>query len=140
MPSWIIYALLSAIFAALVAIFGKIGVKNLDTTLSTTIRSIIMAIFLVGVSAVFGKMKFIQNVNGRALLFIILAGIAGALSWLFYFNALKTGPASGVAALDRLSVIFVVILALFFLGEHLTWKTGIGAILVTTGAVLMAWK
>lgn len=140
MPAWIIYALLSAIFAALVAIFGKIGIKNLDTTLSTTIRSIIMAIFLVGVSAIFGKMKFINSINGRALLFIVFAGIAGALSWLFYFNALKTGPATGVAALDRLSVIFVVILALFFLGEHFTWKSGVGAFLLTTGAILMAWK
>jgi len=72
--------------------------------------------------------------------FIIFSGIAGALSWLFYFFALRQGPASGVAALDRLSVVFVLILALLFLGEHLTWKTGLGAFLVTLGAIFMSLK
>jgi transporter family protein len=138
--SWIAYALLSALFAALVAIFGKIGISHLDTTLATTVRAVVMAVFLVLVSFVFGKAKFLATINGRAMLFIVFTGVAGALSWIFYFMALRNGPASHVAAIDRLSVVFVLILALFFLGEHLTWKSGLGAFLVTLGAILMSIK
>lgn len=138
--SWIFYALLSAASASLVAIFGKIGVKNIDSTLATSVRAVIMAAFLVIVSLVLGKAKLLHTIDAKALTFIVLAGIAGALSWLFYFFALKNGPASGVAALDRLSVVFVLILALLFLGEHLTWKSALGAVFVTTGAILMSIK
>ncbi|MFH1207832.1 MAG: EamA family transporter [Patescibacteria group bacterium] len=138
--SWIILAILSAVFAALVAIFGKIGITNLDTTLATAVRSVVMAVFLVAASLLLGKAKLLSTIHPRALLFIVLAGIAGALSWLFYFFALKNGPAPAVAALDRLSVVFVLILALIFLGEHLTWKSGLGALLITAGAVFMVLK
>lgn len=137
MSTWIIYALLSAFFAALVAIFGKIGLKGIDTTFATTLRSVIMAAFLVMTSLALGKLDFHTSLGGKALTFIVLSGIAGALSWLFYFSALKNGPASGVAALDRLSVVFVLALALLFLGEHLTWKNGLGAFLIALGAILM---
>ncbi|HEX8931804.1 MAG TPA: EamA family transporter [Patescibacteria group bacterium] len=135
--SWIIFALLSAVFAALVAIFGKIGISNVDSTLATSVRAIIMALFLVLVSLFLGKAKFIHQINSRALLFIVLSGLAGAMSWLFYFFALKNGPTSSVAALDRLSVVFVLILSVLFLSEDLTWKSGLGALLLTGGAVLM---
>lgn len=138
--SWILLATLSAIAAALVAIFGKIGIENIDSTLATTVRSVVMAAFLVIASLSLGKFKLLSTIDSKALTFIVLAGIAGALSWLFYFLALKNGPASGVIALDRLSVVFVLILALIFLGESLTWKTGIGAILITIGAILMALR
>jgi transporter family protein len=138
--SWIILALLSAGFAALVAIFGKIGIKDLDTTLATTVRSVIMALFLVAISLALGKAKLLPTINGRPLVFIVLAGVAGALSWLCYFFALKYGPASGVAALDRLSVVFVLILALLFLGEQFTWRAATGAGLLTIGAILMSIK
>lgn len=140
MQPWIIYALLSAFFAALVAIFGKIGISNVDATLATTVRSIIMAIFLLIVSFSLGKLQFITNFSNRALSFVILSGVSGALSWLFYFFALKNGPASGVAALDRLSVVFVLIFAILLLGEHLSWKSGLGAVLLTIGAILMSLK
>ncbi|MFA5318052.1 MAG: EamA family transporter [Patescibacteria group bacterium] len=135
--SWIIFALLSAVFAALVAIFGKIGISNIDSTLATTVRSIVMASFLVLVSLALGKFKFWSSIDNKALLFIVLAGISGAFSWLFYFFALRFGPASGVAALDRLSVVFVVIFATIFLAEKLTWSVGLGAALITAGALLM---
>ncbi len=138
--SWIILAILSALFAALVAIFGKVGITNLDTTLATTVRSVVMAVFLVLTSLILGKAKLLSDIHPRAMLYIVLAGVAGALSWLFYFFALKSGPAPAVAALDRLSVVFVLILALIFLGEHLTWKTGLGALLITAGAVFMVMK
>lgn len=140
MPSWILFALLSAIFAALVAVFGKIGIANIDSTLATTVRSMMMAGVLFFTSLVLRKLPLLGTINRRALLFILLSGIAGAVSWLFYFVALKKGPASGVAALDRLSVVFVLILALLFLGEHLTWKSGLGVLMVTMGAVLLVVK
>ncbi|PWB38726.1 MAG: EamA family transporter [Parcubacteria group bacterium] len=140
MPTWIIYALLSAVFAAGVAIFGKIGIQNVDSTLATTVRSVIMAVFLLLVSFSLGKLQFVTSFNNRTLSFVVLSGISGALSWLFYFFALKNGPASGVAALDRLSVVFVLIFAILLLGEHLSWKSGLGAILLTIGAILMSLK
>lgn len=137
MGTWIVFAILSAISAALVGIFGKVGIQNLDSTLATSVRAVIMATFLVVVSLLLGKAKLLSTIDNRALLFITLSGIAGALSWLAYFVALKTGPASGVAALDRLSVVFVLIFAVIFLSEQLTWKTGLGAGLITAGAILM---
>ena len=136
--SWIIYALLSAVFAALVAVFGKIGLKGLDSTLATTIRSIVMAVFLVAVSFSLGKFAFLGAFTSKAVIFIILSGIAGALSWLFYFFAIKLGTVSGVVAIDRTSVIFAFILAMLFLGEVFTWQKAIGAALVAIGAILMA--
>ena len=135
--SWIFFALLSAIFASLVAIFGKIGIANIDSTLATTVRSIVMALFLIMVSLALGKFKFWSSIDNKTLTFIVLAGISGALSWLCYFFALRFGPASGVAALDRLSVVFVVIFATLFLAEKLTWSVGIGALLITAGALIM---
>jgi transporter family protein len=140
MTSWILYALLSAFFAALVAIFGKIGLGKIDTTLATTVRSIVMAGFLVLVSLFLGRLSQIGTLSRKAVLFIVLSGIAGALSWLFYFVSLRKGPAPGVAALDRLSVVFVLVLALLFLGDHITWKNAAGAFLLTAGAILMVLK
>ncbi len=138
--TWIIFALLSAFFASLVAIFGKVGLKNIDSTLATTIRAVVMALFLLIVSLGLSKQKLIGSIDEKTLLFIIFSGIAGALSWLFYFFALKVGPASGVAALDRLSVVFVLVLAALFLSESLTWKTGLAGALITAGAMLMVVK
>ena len=137
---WIGYALLSAIFAAAVAILGKIGLKNVDSTLATTIRAVVMAIFLLGAAAILQKFSLIKTVGSQTLTFIIFSGVAGALSWLFYFLALKYGPATGVAALDRLSVVFVVILAALFLGEALTLKSVSGLVLLVLGALLLVWK
>ncbi len=137
LSSWIIYALLSAVCAALVAIFGKIGISHVDTTLATAIRSVVMAIALVLAALSLGKFD-LSKIDNKALFFIILSGLAGALSWFFYFSALKNGPATGVVALDRLSVVFVLVLAVPFLGEALTWKTVLGALLVSIGAILLA--
>lgn len=137
---WLFYAFLSAITAALVAIFAKLGLKEIDSTLATTIRAIIMAVFLVLVSIAFKKFNGFSfgDLAGKEWVLIILAGIAGALSWLFYFLAIKTGTVSGVVAIDRLSVVFVVLLAAFFLGEALTWQSILGALLITGGAILIA--
>jgi len=138
MSSWIIYAILSAIFASLVAIFGKIGIKDIDSTLATTVRAVIMSSFLIIVSLTLDKARLLNTISARPFVFIVLSGIAGAMSWLFYFFAIKNGPVSGVVAIDRLSVVFAVILAALFLSEGLTWKSGVGALLVTGGAVLLS--
>jgi len=137
MQSWVIYALLSAFFAGLVGIFGKIGLKDIDSTLATTVRACIMAGFLVFITFTLGKWEGLSSIQGKPFVFIVLSGITGALSWLAYFAALKTGPASGVSALDRFSIVFVFILAILFLGEAFTWKAALGASLVVCGAFLM---
>ncbi len=139
---WIVYAFLSALTAALVAIFAKLGLKNIDVTLATTVRAIIMGVFLIMVAIVLRKFDgfTLASFSVREWTLITLSGIAGALSWLFYFFALKTGTASQVVAIDKLSVVFVVILAVIFLGEVLTWKTALGAVFMATGAILMVLK
>lgn len=139
---WVFYAFLSAIFAALVAIFGKLGLKNIDSTLATTIRAIIMASFLFLVSLGLGKFNNFSagNLNGRDWLLITLSGVAGAISWIFYFLALKYGLAGKVAAIDRLSIVFVIILAAIFLGEGFGWKVALGSALVAAGAILITLK
>ncbi|MCX6737949.1 MAG: EamA family transporter [Candidatus Parcubacteria bacterium] len=142
MMIWLIFAFLSAITAALVAIFAKMGLKSIDSTLATTIRSIIMAVFLILVSFFLKKFQgfSLKSFNSKDWLLIILAGIAGALSWLFYFLALKTGLATKVVAIDRLSFVFVIILAALFLGEYLGLKTVIGAIFMIIGAIIITLK
>lgn len=139
MPLWVLYGLLAGLSAGLVAIFGKLGVKGLDSTLATTVRSGIMFGFLVLVSLVLRKTQFLATLDKRALLWIAASGVAGALSWLWYFLALKTGPVKGVAALDRLSVVFAILLAALFLGEGFGWKTAIGMVLIGSGAVLLVF-
>jgi transporter family protein len=134
---WILYALLSAFFAALVAIFGKIGLKNIDSNLATTIRAFVMFIFLLAVILFQKKYLLINQLNTNHYLFIVISGIAGALSWLFYFLALKSGEASKVASLDRLSIVFVLILSLFFLGEKFSLKILSGIILMVIGAIII---
>lgn len=135
--SWMLLALIGAVFAALVAILGKIGLQGIDTTVATTVRAVIMAAFLVVVSLSMGKVSLAALPQGRALLFITLSGIAGALSWLAMFAALKLGPAPSVSAIDRTSVVFVLIFSLLFLGTQFTWKALAGAVLMLVGAILM---
>ncbi|WP_233980200.1 EamA family transporter [Pectobacterium versatile] len=140
MSSWLIYALLSAVCAAMVAIFGKIGLQNLDANTATAIRAIIMALFLVGVVVAQGKLALVGEViaNKKALFFIVLSGVAGALSWLFYFVALKNGNVAQVAPIDKLSVVFAVVLAVILLGEKISLMAGAGVALISVGALLVA--
>jgi transporter family protein len=137
MNLWMLYALLSAVCAALVAIFGKLGMAKVDPTLGATVRAIIMALFLVFVTALLNKYESLAGISPRAWLYIVLSGVAGAMSWLFYFIALKHGSAPGVAALDRLSVVFVLALSVALLHEKLTLQSSLGAVLIVAGAILM---
>jgi bacterial/archaeal transporter family protein len=138
--TWLIYALLSAVFAALVAIFGKVGLQGLDSTTATAVRAVVMAIFLVAVVLVLGKGNLVGAIAGNsdAMKFIVLSGVAGALSWLFYFLALQKGTVSQVVPVDRSSVVFALLLAFMFLGEKLSLQSAAGAALIVIGAILVA--
>lgn len=137
---WLVYALLSALTASLVAIFGKIGLQSIDANAATAIRSIIMATFLVVVVAVQGNLGQLSSIisDKKAISFIALSGIAGALSWLFYFLALKVGKVSQVAPIDKLSVVIAAVIAVAFLGEKISTLGGIGIALIALGAILVA--
>ncbi|WP_160719311.1 EamA family transporter [Bacillus sp. USDA818B3_A] len=138
--SWLLFAILSAVSAAMVSIFGKIGLQNIDANTATAIRSVIMALFLIGVVIVQGNLGKIPEIIGqrKALLFIFLSGIAGATSWLFYFLALKTGKVSQVGPIDKLSVVIATVLAIIFFGEKLSLVNGIGVFLIAIGVILTA--
>lgn len=140
MSTWLIYALLSALSASLVAIFGKIGLQHLDANTATAVRAVVMALFLVGVVVIQGKFNLVGTVlaDKKALLFVVLSGVAGALSWLFYFMAIKNGNVSQVAPIDKLSVVFAVILAFILFGEKISLIAGLGVAFITAGALMVA--
>ena len=140
MPSWLIYALLSAVSAAFVSIFGKIGLDGIDSSAATAVRAVIMALFLVCVMVAEGHTASLGDVfaDRRALLFIALSGIAGATSWLFYFMALKTGRVSQVAPIDKLSVVFAVLLAVLFFHEKVSLLHAVAISLIAIGGLMLA--
>ena len=140
MSSWLIYALLSALCAAFVSIFGKVGVAGLDSSAATAVRAVIMAVFLVGVVIAEGHTADLPQVfaDKKALLFVALSGIAGALSWLFYFLALKDGAVTQVAPIDKLSVVFAVVIAVLIFGERVSFMHGIAIVMIAAGGLLLA--
>jgi transporter family protein len=137
---WFLLAVLSAFFAALVSIFAKIGLQDVDSTVATAVRAIVMMLFIVIFVMSIGKGSQLTQFTSRDMGFIILSGIAGALSWLFYFAALKLADASKVAPVDRTSILFVMVLSALFLGEKITLKTATAAILIFIGILLLAVK
>ena len=137
---WKLYALLSALFAALTAIFAKLGVRNIDSDLATAIRTTIVLALTWGIVLVSDKMQSLRTSGTGTWVFLILSGIATGLSWLFYFKALQIGDASKVVPLDKLSIVFTIILAVIILKEPLTMKVVVGASLITAGAIIMVWK
>jgi transporter family protein len=135
---WKAFAALSAVFAAMTAILGKLGVAEMNSNLATFLRTlVVLAVSALWVS-VRGEWQDPTRLSARGCLLLVLSGIATGLSWLCYYRALQTGPASRVAPIDKLSVVLVVTFAVLFLGERLTWKVGIGAALVAAGAILIA--
>lgn len=137
---WLIYGLLSALTASLVAIFGKIGLQTVDANTATAIRAIIMAAFLVLVVIFQGNLSQMPLIlsDKKTITYIALSGVAGALSWLFYFLALKYGKVSQVAPIDKLSVVLATIIAITFLGEKISILNGCGVALIAIGATLVA--
>jgi bacterial/archaeal transporter family protein len=135
---WRVFAIGSAFFAALTAIFGKVGVSEINSDLATFLRTIVILLVTALLICARQEWQRPDSLSTKGVLFLVLSGVATGLSWLCYYRALQTGPASRVAPIDKLSVIFVILFAVSFLGERLTWKVGLGGILVTGGAVLMA--
>lgn len=133
--SWITSAILSAFFASLVAIFGKIGVKNVDSNLAVALRTLIVVVFAWGIVFVQGNAGDVFKISKYSYIFIVLSAMATGLSWLFYYKALQLGEASRVAPIDKLSVLLTVILAFVFLGEKPTLGNVTGGLLVTAGVM-----
>jgi transporter family protein len=134
---WWIYALLSALFASLTAIFAKIGVTNVNSNLATAIRTVIILLIAWGIVFFRGEYKTIQNLSRHNLFFLVISGLATGLSWVFYFKALQVGKVSQVAPVDKLSVALTIVLSVIFLGEALTWKTAVGALLIISGTIVL---
>ena len=137
---WKYYALLSALFAALTAIFAKIGVKDINSDLATAIRTSVILVITWGIVLFGTHMGEIKDISRHAWVFLILSGIATGLSWLFYFKALQSGEVSRVAQIDKLSVVITIFLSFILLKEPVSLKVIIGALLITGGSVLMLIK
>ena len=134
---WKYYALLSALFAALTAIFAKVGVKAIDSDLATAIRTTVILLLVWGI-ALFGRhVQGLRTVSAHTWIFLILSGIATGLSWIFYFHALQTGETSRVAPIDKLSVVFTILLAFLILREPLTPRVILGGVLIAAGSIVM---
>ncbi|TCZ66299.1 EamA family transporter [Flaviaesturariibacter aridisoli] len=134
---WWTYALLSAFFAALTAIFAKIGVRNVDSDLATALRTIVITVLAWAIVLARGKLPGASGLSRQNLLFLLLSGLATGLSWIFYFRALQLGKVSQVAPVDKLSVALAIILSVLFLGEPLTLKTSLGALLIISGTLVL---
>ncbi len=137
---WWIYALLSAFFAALTAIFAKIGIKDVDTDLATAVRTVVILFIAWAIAFVRGGVTTIATLTKHNLLFLGLSGVATGLSWIFYFKALQMGKVSQVAPVDKLSVALAIVLSVVFLGESLTVRNTIGALLIIAGTIVLIIK
>lgn len=140
LSSWQFWAVLSAAFAALTAIFAKVGVETIDSDLATFIRTLVIVAVLAAILAMMGKFQAPNAISGRTWLFLILSGLATGASWLCYFRALKLGDAARVAPIDKLSVVLVAVFGALFLGERLGPANWLGVGLIAAGAVLIAWR
>lgn len=138
--SWLPWALLSAVFAALTAIFGKVGVANVNADLATLIRTVVILASLTVIVAATGQWRASQSIPNNTWVFLVLSGLATGASWLCYFRALKLGEAARVAPIDKLSVVLVALFGVIFLGERLSALNWIGIALIGAGALLVAIK
>ena len=138
--SWQFWALLSAAFAALTAIFAKVGIEQINSDFATFIRTVVILFVLGGILIASGQWQAPTSISGRTYLFLALSGLATGASWLCYFRALKLGDAARVAPLDKLSVVLVALFGVLFLGEKLAMPNWIGIALIASGAVLVAYK
>jgi transporter family protein len=138
--SWLAWALLSAMFAALTAIFAKIGVTDIDSDLATLIRTIVVLVSLALILLATGKLTAQGTISTRSWMFLLLSGLGTGASWLCYFRALKLGPATLVAPIDKLSVVLVALFGVVFLGERPSLNGWLGIALIAAGAVLIAFR
>ena len=137
---WKYYALLSAFFAALTAVFAKIGVKDVESDLATAIRTTVILFITLGFAILGNHTCDFRGIPSRTWVFLILSGAATGLSWLFYFRALQLGNVSRVAPIDKLSVVITICLSFIFLKEQINTKVIVGALLITAGSIVMLYK
>ena len=137
---WKYYALLSALFAALTAIFAKIGVKDINSDLATAIRTSVVLCITWGIVVAGNHVGEAKGITAHTWLFLVLSGAATGLSWLFYFKALQTGDVARVAPIDKLSVVITIGLALIFLKETVSARVIVGALFITAGGIMMLYK
>jgi transporter family protein len=138
--SWQSWAVLSAVFAALTAIFAKIGVENVNSDFATFVRTIVVLVTLAFILLATGQFQSPGSVSGRTYLFLLLSGVATGASWICYFRALKIGEAAKVAPIDKLSVVLVAIFGVIILGERLSAPNWLGIALIAVGAALVAYR
>lgn len=134
---WAVYALLSAVFAALTSIFAKIGIEGINSTLATAIRTVVVLILAWGIVFAAGSHTGIADITRKSWVFLILSGVMTGLSWIFYYKALQMGDASRVVPIDKFSVVISMVLAFTVLHEAVTAKTIIGGVLITAGTIVM---
>ncbi len=134
---WFVFALGSAVFAALTSIFAKIGIDHVDSNLATAIRTVVVVIMAWGMVFITHAESGITEIGRKSWLFLILSGLATGFSWLCYYKAIQIGDVSKVVPIDKLSVVFTLILAFVFLHEKFTVKTGVGCVLIAAGTLLM---
>jgi bacterial/archaeal transporter family protein len=139
-PSWQVWALLSAVFAALTAIFAKIGVEDINSDLATLIRTVVVLFSLALILFASGQFNQIGPISTKSWIFLVLSGLGTGASWICYFRALKLGPATLVAPIDKLSVVLVALFGVVFLGERPSLNGWLGIALIAAGAVLIAFK
>ncbi|CAA9273132.1 MAG: hypothetical protein AVDCRST_MAG26-2924 [uncultured Chloroflexia bacterium] len=133
---WWVFALLSALFAALTTIFAKLGISEVNSNLATALRTVVILIIAWGIVFATGGQSQLGTLSPRTLFFLVLSGVATGLSWLCYFKALQLGKASYVAPLDKSSLVMILVLSAIFLGEPLTWKSVAGSILIVAGTLV----
>ena len=138
--SWLTWALLSAFFAALTAVFAKAGVQDISSNYATLVRTLVITLFLIVLVHGAGEWQSLSSINARTWTFLILSGLATGGSWLCYFRALKLGPVSQVAPIDKLSMLLVVVFGVVFLGERLSLRNWTGVVLMALGAFLVAFR
>ena len=137
--TWQWFALGSAFFAGLTAIFGKLGVEGLNSNLATLIRTVFILVMTSVIVALRGEWQLPKELALRPIAFLVLSGMATGFSWLLYYRALQLAPASLVAPIDKLSVAFAIVLAVVFLGEAFTLKLALGGLLILSGVLILAW-
>lgn len=134
---WVLFAILSAVFAALTSILAKIGISGVNSNLATAIRTVVVVFMAWGIVFITNAQSGIGDISRKSWLFLILSGLATGVFWLFYYRALQMGDASKVASIDKLSVVITLILAFIFLNEQLTLKSMLGCLLIVAGSLLM---
>lgn len=134
---WLVFAVFSAVFAALTSVLAKVGIADVNSTLATAIRTVVVLGMSWGMVFISGAQGGISEISRRSWIFLILSGLATGASWLFYYRALQIGEASKVVSVDKLSIVFTLILAFVFLHERLTPKSIMGAVLITIGTLVM---